>query len=103
MLSRGLVLVFWVFDLHPILYYEEIRSARFSCFSPFSGFWRVVCCLGVFVCHILIYCVTEVVHQAGLEPATYRLENCCSIRLSYWCVVPVVGLEPTQGLLLDGF
>ena len=31
----------------------------------------------------------------GVEPVTYRLEVCCSIRLSYEDVVDLVGLEPT--------
>jgi hypothetical protein len=40
-----------------------------------SWFVCFVCCL-----------LTEVVHQAGFEPATDGLEIRCSIQLSYWCV-----------------
>lgn len=30
------------------------------------------------------YAYEDNARQAGFEPATYRLEVCCSIQLSYW-------------------
>jgi hypothetical protein len=52
--------------------------------EDFSNFFlaRVFLFIVCFVCCLL----TEVVHQAGFEPATDGLEIRCSIQLSYWCV-----------------
>ena len=42
--------------------------------------------LAIFVRVICFLFLTEMVHQAGFEPATDGLEIRCSIQLSYWCV-----------------
>ncbi len=38
--------------------------------------------------------MSKVVRLAGLEPATYGLEGCCSIQLSYKRMVLVLGGAP---------